>query len=598
MASDSSQLTEIFKSKYGKSWRDDLFILWQLSRPYLGRLFAAMFFSLILSGINGAIAWAVKPALDTIFFKKSSGYLIALPVGVIILFLLRGVFTYLTSYLMGSIGAKIVKSLRQKIYDKLLALPLSYYTNTSSGSLVSKILNDVRIFQSTVAYTIRDFFVEGSTVIVLACVAIYRRWDLALLSFIVMPLILFSINKFGARMKKTSMNTIKLIAKVTTILQETLQGIKIIKAFTMEKGMAERNEKALVGHYRNTMREVRINEFSSLIAEILGGIGIAIILFYGGHLVMTGQTSPGSFFSLIAAIIMMYTPLRRLSRVHNNFQQARNVIERIEDIVLIETEKEGGIQKESEGHITFGNVWFKYPSSENYALKDISLEIRPGEIAALVGYSGAGKSTLVDLVAGFWYPSKGNIFIDGVDIRDLSLRSLRKNLGLVSQDLILFDETVKANILYGRPDAKEGEVIEAAKAAYAHDFIVELPEGYESRIGERGVKLSGGQKQRITIARAILRNPNILILDEATSFLDMESEHIVRKAIEKLMEGRTTIVIAHRPSTVQKATRIFVMSQGMIIQQGNHEELISQGGLYRELYNLQFLDAEKVPKQT
>jgi len=319
MVNDSSQLTEIFKAKHKKNWRDDLSILWRLSGPYLGRLIAAIFFSLILSGINGAIAWAVKPALDTIFFKKSSGYLIALPVGVIILFLLRGVFTYLTSYLMGSIGAKIVKSLRQKIYDKLLALPLSYHTNTSSGSLVSRILNDVGIFQSTLASTIRDFFVEGSTVIVLACVAIYRRWDLALLSFIVMPLILFSISKFGARMKKTSMNTRKLIAKITTILHETLQGIKIIKAFTMEKGMAERNEKALVDHYRNTMREVRINEFSSLATEVLGGIGIAIILFYGGHLVMTGQTSPGSFFSFIAAIIMMYTPLRRLSRVHNNF---------------------------------------------------------------------------------------------------------------------------------------------------------------------------------------------------------------------------------------------------------------------------------------
>ncbi len=592
------QLTEIFKSKHKKNWRDDLSILWQLSRPYLGRLVAAIFFSLILSGINGAIAWAVKPALDTIFFKKSSGYLIALPVGVIILFLLRGMFTYLTSYLMGSIGAKVVKSLRQKIYDKLLALPLSYYTNTSSGSLVSRILNDVGIFQSTVAYTIRDFFVEGGTVIVLAWVAIYRRWDLALLSFIVMPFILFSIGKFGARMKKTSMNTRKFIAKVTTILHETLQGIKIIKAFTMEKGMAERNEKALVDHYRNIMREVRITEFSSLMTEILGGIGTAIILFYGGHLVMTGQTSPGSFFSFIAAIIMMYTPLRRLSRVHNNFQQARTVIERIEDVILIETEKEGGIEKESKGHITFENVWFKYPASENYALKDISLEIKLGEIAALVGYSGAGKSTLVDLIAGFWYPSKGNIFVDGVDTRNLSLRSLRKNLGLVSQDLILFDETVKANILYGRPDAKEEEIIEAAKAAYAHEFILELSEGYETRIGERGVKLSGGQKQRITIARAVLRNPNILILDEATSFLDMESEHIVQKALEKLMEGRTTIVIAHRPSTVQKATRIFVMNQGMIVQQGNHEELISQGGLYRELYSLQFLGTEKVPKQT
>jgi len=598
MVNKNSQITEIFKAKHKKSWRDDLSILWQLSRPYLGRLFAAMFFSLILSGINGAIAWAVKPALDTIFFKKSAGYLIALPVGVIILFLLRGVFSYLTTYLMGSIGAKIVKSLRQKIYDKLLALPLSYHTNTSSGSLVSRSMNDVGVFQSTLASTIRDFFVEGSTVIALACVAIYRRWDLALLSFIVMPLILLSIGKFGARMKKTSMNTRKLIAKVTTILQETLQGIKIIKAFTMEKRMTERNEKALADYYRNVMREVRIAEFSSLMTEILGGIGTAIILFYGGHLVMTGQTSPGSFFSFIAAIIMMYTPLKRLSRVHNNFQQARTIIERIKDVVLIETEKEGGIEKENKGHITFESVWFKYPASENYALADISLEIKPGEIAALVGYSGAGKSTLVDLIAGFWYPSKGHIFVDGVDTRNLSLRSLRKNLGLVSQDLILFDETVKANILYGRPDAKEEEVIEAAKAAYAHEFILELPEGYETRIGERGVKLSGGQKQRITIARAILRNPNILILDEATSFLDMESEHIVRKALEKLMEGRTTIVIAHRPSTVQKATRIFVMSQGTIIQQGNHEELISQGGLYRELYSLQFLGTEKVPKQT
>jgi subfamily B ATP-binding cassette protein MsbA len=598
MANDTSHITEIFNTRYKKSWKNDLLILWRLSRPHVGRLVGAMLFSIILSGINGAIAWAVKPALDTIFLKKSSGYLIVLPVGVIILFLLRGVFTYLTNYLMSSIGAKIVKGLREKIYNKLLLLPLSYYTATPSGSLVSRILSDVGILHSAVAHTIKDFFVEGCTVIVLACVAIYRRWDLALLSFIVVPLILFSISRLGAIMKKTSMNTRKLIAKIITILHETLQGIKIIKAFTMEKEMRERNEKALVNHYRNTMREVRINEFSSLMAEVLGGLGIAIILFYGGHLVIAGKTSPGTFFSLIVAILMMYTPLRRLSRVHNNFQQASTVIERIRDVVLVGTEKEDGIEKESKGHIIFEDVWFRYPSSENHALKDINLEIRPGEIAALVGYSGSGKSTLVDLIAGFWYPSEGHILVDGVDTRNLSLKSLRKNLGLVSQDLILFDETVRANLLYGRPDAKEDEVIEAAKAAYAHEFIVELPEGYETRIGERGVKLSGGQKQRITIARALLRNPNILILDEATSFLDMESEHMVQKALEKLMEGRTTIVIAHRPSTVQKASKIFVISKGMIVQQGNHKELISQGGLYRELYNLQFLDSEKVPKQT
>lgn len=592
MKNDSSQITEIFETKYKKIWQNDIFILWRLSSPYMGRLVAALLFSLILSGINGAIAWAIKPALDTILLKKSSVNLIVLPVGVIILFLLRGAFTYLTNYLMSSIGAKIVKLLRQKIYEKLLILPLSFYTEASSGSVVSRILNDVGVLQGTVAYTIKDFFVEGSTVIVLAFVAIYRRWDLAFLSFIVIPLILLSISKLGSMMKKTSMNTRRLISKITSILHETLQGIKIIKAFTMEEGMIKRNEKALTDHYRNTMREVRINEFSSLMAELLGGIGVAIILFYGGHFVITGKTSPGSFFSFIAAIIMMYTPLRRLSRVHNNFQQARTVIERIKDVVLVRTEREDGIEKESKGHIIFENVGFKYPASENYALKDINLEIRSGEIVALVGYSGAGKSTLVDLIAGYWYPSEGHVFVDGVNIRNLSIKSLRKNLGLVTQDIILFDDTIKANILFGRPDAKEDELIEAAKAAYAHEFIMELPECYETRIGERGVKLSGGQKQRIAMARAILRNPNILILDEATSFLDMDSEQKVQKALERLMEGRTTIIIAHRLSTVQKATKIVVISKGRIVQQGNHEELLSQGGLYQELYNMQFLGPE------
>ncbi|MCG2709126.1 MAG: ABC transporter ATP-binding protein/permease [Thermodesulfovibrionales bacterium] len=534
------------------------------------------------------MAWIIKPVLDTIFIKKSSNFLFLLPFGIIILFFMRGAFTYITNYLMSSIGAKIVRSLRQGIYNKLLFLPLSFYGKTSSGSVVSKSLNDVEILNLTVAHTIKDFFVAGGTVIALAIVAVIRKWDLALLSFIVVPLIVYGISKFGVMMKRVSMNTRKLISKITTILHESLQGMKIIKAFTMEEEMNKRHEKALAEHYRNTMREVRINESSSLLAELLGGFGIAIILFYGGHLVISDDISAGSFFSFIAAILMMYTPLKRLSRVNNNFQQARNVIERIKEIIVVESEKKGGTERTIKGHIVFENVSFKYQSSENYALKDINLHINPGEVVALVGYSGAGKSTLVDLIAGFWYPDKGKILIDGTDTRDLSLRSLRGHIGIVTQDIVLFNDTVEANILFGRPDATEGEVIEAAKAAYAHEFIMELSDGYETKIGERGIRFSGGQKQRITMARAILRNPSILILDEATSSLDTESEQKVQKALEKLMEGRTTIVIAHRLSTVLKATKIIVMSRGRIIQHGSHEELLLAGGLYQELYTMQF----------
>lgn len=581
-------IEEIFKKYQSGSLRNDVSIFWQLSTPYLWRLLAAVVCSLMLSGINGAIAWIIKPVLDTLFIKKSSGFLFLLPFGIIILFFMRGAFTYITNYLMSSIGAKVVRSLRQGIYNKLLFLPLSFYGKTSSGSVVSKSLNDMEILNLTVAHTIKDFFVAGGTVIALAIVAVIRKWDLALLSFIVIPLIVYGISKFGVMMKRVSMNTRKLISKITTILHESLQGIKIIKAFTMEEEMNKRHEKALAEHYRNTMREVRINESSSLLTEVLGGFGIAIILFYGGHLVISDKISAGSFFSFIAAILMMYTPMRRLSRINNNFQQARNVIERIKEIIFVESEKKGGTERTIKGHIVFENVSFKYPSAESYVLKDINLHINPGEVIALVGYSGAGKSTLVDLIAGFWYPYKGKILIDGTDTRDLSLKSLRGHIGIVTQDIVLFNDTVEANILFGRPDATEGEVIEAAKAAYAHEFIMELSDGYETKIGERGIRLSGGQKQRITMARAILRNPSILILDEATSSLDTESEQKVQKALERLMEGRTTIVIAHRLSTVLKATKIIVMSRGRIIQHGSHEELLLAGGLYQELYAMQF----------
>jgi len=583
---------ELFRKTSAGTVKVDIYLLWHLSKPYFKVLAVAALCGLILSGIEGALAWFIKPVMDSIFIKKDVWWLLPITIGVIVLFLLRGTFTFLTNYLMNSVGAKIARSLRDILYRKLLALPLRFYHATSSGSVISKMQNDIEVLNRVVAQTVKDFFVEGSRVIILAAVAIMRKWDLALLSFIVIPRIIYGIGWLSTIMKRISARTRILISEVTIILHESLQGIKIIKAFTMEKEMAERYHRALQEHYRNIMREVRTDESSSFLAEALGGIGIAIIFYYGGHIVISGQISPGSFFSFTGAILLMYTPLKRLSKVVNNFQQTRTVFERMREIFVIDNEAQGGIEKDIRGRIVLNNVSFRYPESQHYALRNINLEIDEGKVTALVGHSGAGKSTLVDLIAGFWYPTEGNISVDGVTTRDLRLKSLRKHLGIVSQDIVLFDDTIKENIRLGRPDATEREIIEAAQAAYAHEFIMEMPEGYETNIGERGVKLSGGQKQRITIARAILKNPPILLLDEATSSLDMDSELRIQKAMEALMAKRTTIVIAHRLSTVKSASRIIVLNRGVIVQQGTHEDLLTQGGLYQQLYNMQFVTSD------
>jgi subfamily B ATP-binding cassette protein MsbA len=465
---------------------------------------------------------------------------------------------------------------------------MSFFCRDSSGNLISKVLNDADLLKSTVSNTIKDFLVEGLTVIVLACVAFYRRWDLALLSFVVIPLMLYSMTEFGKRMKDIGMKTRLRIAKITTLLHETLQGIKIIKAFTMESDMKQRYRNALHEHYRNIMREVRTEEFTNLISETIAGIGVAIILFYGGYLVVNDKISSGDFFSFATAVILMYTPLKRLSRVNASFQRGRNVIERLREIIFVEHEPEKGEKREINGHIVFKNVSFRYPLSKDYTLKDINFEIQAGETVAIVGPSGAGKSTIADLLAGFWYPTEGDILIDGVSIRDFSLHSLRSQIALVTQDIILFNDSVINNIKFGNISSTKEEVERAAIMADAHDFIIKLPKGYESMVGEKGILLSGGQKQRITIARAILREPKILIFDEATASLDTESEEKIQRALEQMRKGRTTLVIAHRLSTIKRADKIIVMDKGRIIEQGTHEELLAKGGLYSELWHLQF----------
>jgi len=584
------EIEKQFKIKFKRQWIDDLAVFWRLIKEHRLRLLLALLCGMAISGINGAIAWSVKPAMDQIFVKKSSEFLYLVPFAVIILFTLRGVFTFVNNYLMNSIGGKIIKNLRDAIYEKLLKLPFSFFCRDSSGNVISRLLNDITLFKSTVSNTIKDFIVEGLTVIALAGVAFYRKWDLALLSFVVVPLMIYIITTFGKRMKKIGMKTRLRIAKVTALLHETLHGIKIVKAFTMEEDMKKRYRKALQEHYRNSMREVRTEEFTNLLTETIAGIGVAMILFYGGYLVVNEKISSGDFFSFATAVILMYTPLKRLSRVNSAFQRGRNVIERLREIIFVEHEPEKGQKKDIKGHIIFNNVSFKYPLSKDYALRNVNFEIKPGETVAIVGPSGAGKSTIADLLAGFWYPTDGDILIDGLSIRDFSLHSLRSQIALVTQDIVLFNDSVINNIKFGNISSTKEEVEKAARMADAHDFIMKLPEGYDSMVGEKGVLLSGGQKQRITIARAILREPKILIFDEATASLDTESEEKIQKALEEMRKGRTTVVIAHRLSTIKRADKIIVMDKGQIIEQGTHEELLERGGLYSELWHLQFSD--------
>ena len=566
--------------------------LLEFVKPYWKHMAGAMVCMLFVSAATSGSAFLVKPVLDDVFFKKDLVMLKLIPLAIIGIFILKGIFDYGQAFLMSYVGQGIIADLREKIYNHIQSLSLSFFTRNPTGVLMSRILNDVNMIQGAVTDAVTGLLKDCFTLIGLVAVIFYRDWFLASVALVVFPVAVYPIVKFGKKLRSYSTRSQSSMANITTILLESITGTRIVKAFNMEDHERQRFAKENRRLFGILIKSVRVRAISHPLMEFLGGLGIAFIVFYGGRSVIQGEATPGTFFSFLAALLMLYEPVKRLSGINNTVQQGLAAAVRIFEV--LDTVPEIRDQPGAQGltsvsqAIEYQDVSFKY--EEDWVLKNINLRIKVGEMVAFVGASGGGKTTLVNLLPRFYDVTSGKVLIDGVDIRQLTTESLRSKIGIVTQTTILFNDTVRSNIAYGKIDEPFEEVVKAAQAAYAHGFIQNLPRGYETIIGEQGIKLSGGERQRISIARALLKNAPILILDEATSSLDSESEIEVQEALEYLMQGRTTLVIAHRLSTIRKADRIMVVINGTIVEEGTHEELLAKEGEYKKLYLLQFRD--------
>ena len=590
----------------------DYLKLLKFVRPYSG-LFAiaivCMGFSAIFDGVSLAM---MVPLADKVLTNKKIIIPTKLPdflagfvdkinnttpevllnymvVSVLLLFLLKGIFGFFQSYFMSDIGQRVVRDIKSQLYAKIQSLSLSYFTHKRGGELMSRITNDVKIVENAVSYGSTDMIYQSLQVVIFAIVIFFIYFKMALVSFVFLPLISLPIIKVGKVLRKLSKRSQEKIADTNSLLYETIMGARIVKAFNMEDYEVDKFNKVNSDYYKLSMKTIKRTLLLNPSTELLGVIAGVLVFFWGGHEVIAGRLSLGVFGLFLGSLLSLIRPFKKISQVNALNQQAMAASERIHEVLETETSvKESSLAKvlpSFKKSIKFRDVCFSY--ADTPILKGINLDVEYGQMLAIVGPSGSGKSTLVDLIPRFYDPQTGCVSIDGIDVCEFSLKSLRAQIGIVNQETMLFNDTIRANIAYGKLDASDKEIEEAARKAHAHDFISKCPEGYNTIIGDRGVKISGGERQRIAIARALLKNAPMLILDEATSQLDSTSERIVQEALDSLVTGRTVFVIAHRLSTVRNANRIVVLDKGIIVEQGTHSQLLENGGLYKRLYDAQ-----------
>lgn len=591
---------------------NDYFKLLKFVRPYYG-LFAiaiiCMGFSAIFDGVSLAM---MVPLADKVLTNKKIIIPAKLPdflanlvdninntppeallsymvVIVLLLFLLKGIFGFFQSYFMSDIGQLVVRDIKSRLYAKIQSLSLNYFTHKRGGELMSRITNDVKLVENAVSYGSTDLVYQSLQVVVFAVVIFFIYFKMALISLVFLPLISLPIIKVGKVLRKLSKRSQEKIADTNSLLYETIMGARIVKAFNMEEYEIGKFNKVNNEYYKLSMKSIKRTLLLNPATEFLGCIAGVVVFFWCGKEVIAGKLSFGVFGLFLGSLLSLIRPFKKLSQVNALNQQAMAASERIHEVLETEPSvKESASPRELAGfkrEISFSDIWFAY--SDKHVLKGINLRVEYGQMLAVVGPSGTGKSTLVDLIPRFYDPQKGSVLIDGTDVRDFSLKSLRGQIGIVSQETILFNDTIRANIAYGRLGASDSQIEEAARRAHAHDFISKFPQGYNTVIGDRGVKISGGERQRIAIARALLKNAPILILDEATSQLDSTSERVVQEALDSLVCGRTVFVIAHRLSTVRNANKIVVLDKGVIVEQGTHNQLLESKGLYKRLYDAQ-----------
>ncbi|SRR5579875_177900 len=575
-------------------------------RPYLFPQLVFAVAAMLLNGsVNGMIPLLIKKIINTIATipsSKTTGASVQamhlLAAEILIVFIVRAATDFLSDYLTTYLGMEIAMDLRGEFNDRLQRLPLSFFNWRSTGGLIAHALSDVQAASSVVHDTLFSLIGDSVTLVALVVGLFWMDWRFAIIAFVVFPLAVLPVIGVARRVRKMYRNAQKRLADVTTLMQEAIQGCRVVKAFGMEEYECARFRDQLARQLRMLRRVLRIGSFTDPLIEVLGAIAVVTTLWYGTDLVLAGARSPGTFAGFIGAMLIVYKPFKRIAGTNNSIQQGLVSAERVFRVIDHPPEPyetPGAIELPNGPHrLEMRNVSFRYAPNGALVLRNINLSIGAGEVAALVGMSGGGKSTLADLVPRFYDPEQGMVLIDGVDIRKFTLKSLRSQIAVVSQSTFLFNDTIRANIAYGGPGKSLDEIIAAAKQANAHDFIMRLPNGYDTTVGELGVRLSGGERQRIAIARALLKNAPILILDEPTSNLDSEAERVVQDAIERLMENRTTLVIAHRLSTIRRADRIYVIVSGEILEQGTHEELIAMDGAYRRLCDLQFYAPELV----